>query len=88
VVDELQAACNRGKSRISAFIKYNRQVEGWFKGELLKIAADLERRNLIESFHPDLALNPKKGKSNFDLAYQLPRGPRVWIELKHWYLGR
>ncbi len=88
VVEALGKSCHRGKSRIQSFIKYNRQVEGWFKGELLKIAADLEKNGNILQFYPDLCIDSSTSKRNIDLVYDLEGGARVWIELKHWYLGK
>jgi len=88
LVDELKKHCYRGKSRIQAFIKYNRQVEGWFKGELLKIAADLQNKSVVTEFHPDFRIAPNRGKQNIDLYFKLGGKSVVWIELKHWYLGR
>lgn len=71
-----------------AFTEYNRQVEGWFKGELLKICHDMESSGEVINFFPDRKTAPTLNKKNADLYFELPKGLRVWIELKHWHIRR
>lgn len=88
LVEQLKKRCEVGSGRIAAFIRYSRQVEGWFKGELLEIAANLEDEGLVREFHPDYRMDVAAGKQNIDLHFILKDGKPVWIELKHWFLGR
>ena len=87
LVAELDRHCERGLDRINAFVRFNRQVEGWFKGELLMIAADMVRNGLVADFTPDCRMG-SASKVNIDLRFMLTNGRAVWIELKHWYIGR
>lgn len=84
----LECAQERGQRRIAAFNKYSRQVEGWFKGELLTIALEMEETGEIAKFTPDCRIDPLRGKQNIDLHFALDKKRQVWIELKHWYIGR
>lgn len=88
VTNELIECCRRGEERIAAFINYNRQVEGWFKGELLTIGMRLEKTGQILALKPDERIDRTLGKHNVDLCFITSKDARVWIELKHWYLGK
>jgi hypothetical protein len=88
VVEQLKSHCHAGTERINAFIRWNRQVEGWFKGELLTIAAKLIDIGAVKEFRPDCRIDTNNGKQNIDLYFVTDLGEPVWIELKHWYLGR
>src|SRR5262249_50728771 len=68
--------------------RWNRQVEGWFKGELLKISANMADNGEVKEFRPDCRINNGGGKQNIDLYFDTDFGESVWIELKHWFLGR
>lgn len=88
LVRRLGAECENGMERIQAFTRYSRQVEGWFKGELLRIAAEMEDGGQVAEFQPDCRFDPASSKRNIDLRFTLASGSSIWIELKHWYLGR
>ena len=87
LVERLRRRCERGSSRINAFVKYSRQMEGWFKGEILAIASDMERKGQVQRFAPDRRFDPAASKRNIDLYFEIESSTQIWIELKHWYIG-
>jgi hypothetical protein len=88
VVEDLRRKCDAGLERIEAFVRWHRQVEGWFKGELLTTAAQMLDNGEVQEFRPDCRTDKAAGKKNIDLHFTLGTGNPVWIELKHWYLGK
>jgi hypothetical protein len=88
VAGDLRRKCDTGLERIDAFIRCRRQVEGWFKGELLTIAAQMLDDGKVREFRPDCRTDKTLGKNNIDLHFITGDGEPVWIELKHWYLGK
>jgi hypothetical protein len=88
LVEELKSHCAAGIERIRAFTRWSRQVEGWFKGELLMIAAEMVDKGQVREFRPDCRIDTTAGKQNIDLYFVPDFGTPVWIELKHWYLGK
>ena len=51
VVEDLRRKCDAGLERINAFVRWHRQVEGWFKGELLTTAAQMLDNGEVREFH-------------------------------------
>jgi hypothetical protein len=70
-------------ARIRAFISTQRQVEGWFKGELLFLFQSLQEENHIEMWQPEWPTNDNR---RIDFYLLLEDGP-LYIELKSFYHG-
>ncbi len=87
LVDQLRVRCEAGIDRIKAFVRFNRQVEGWFKGELLNIGAHMLDTGQAREFRPDYGM-AAMGRQNIDLYFVPNFRTPIWIELKHWYVGR
>lgn len=70
--------------RLGSFHRHEFQAESWFKGELIYA---------LERGAPQLGIQRldrevKIELGRIDVAVHLASGPTVWIELKHWHMGR
>lgn len=72
--------------RVAAFSDGGRQVEGWFKGEMIYLLGDARRRGLVDDFKSEAAL-PDQGRKRVD--YRLHHGGRtMYLEVKTLFHGR
>jgi len=67
------------------FAESERQVEGWFKGELIYLFSSLKAGGLLSSWEPE-ALVPGLGKKKTDFKVTLDDG-LVYVEIKALYHG-
>lgn len=68
------------------FADRERQVEGWFKGELIYLFSSLKARGLLTSWEPE-ALVPGLGKKKTDFRLILDDG-LAYLEIKALYHGQ
>ena len=71
------------EDRFDCFIRYEFQVEGWLKGELITVLDKMQKKREIVGFDREVTC---VGKKRIDLAVDREDG-RIWIELKHWLIG-
>jgi len=72
--------------KIEAFTHAQRQVEGWFKGELIYLFADLLGAERLSAWEPEAVLTPgDKKKCDFILNVL---DSRVFLEVKALYHGK
>lgn len=72
--------------KVEAFTHAQRQVEGWFKGELIYLFADLLGTQRISAWEPEAILAPgDKKKCDFNLDIL---DSRVFLEVKALYHGQ
>jgi hypothetical protein len=77
----------RSEQQLRCFHKYESQVEGWFKGELLFFLDREKRKGRLHDFQPEMKLDlGGKRKRKIDIWIQFDNsGSRIsWVELKHW----
>lgn len=67
------------------FTNAERQVEGWFKGELLYLFTELKKDGILESWEPE-AVFPNLGKKKSDFKVTIDGEP-IYLELKTLYHG-
>lgn len=72
-------------ARVRAFLHSERQVEGWFKGELLLFLQSLEKQKKIDQWKPEYRTQ-EIGNRRIDFYIRLDDGP-LHIELKSFYHG-
>ena len=90
-VDSLFAAIDRhflapeALARVRLFSRYARQVEGWFKGELLHIFSNLEGAGEIEDWASEVRIAPES-RQRSDFRVRRADG-LLWIEVKTLFHG-
>lgn len=77
--------------RVAAFSDVGRQVEGWFKGEIIYLLADARSRGLIDDFKSEAALSDQGGsgwgKKRVDFRIE-HGGQTIYVEVKTLFHGR
>jgi len=71
---------------IQRFTSSERQIEGWFKGELIYLFTSLQGKGELEGWEPEV-LVPRLGKKKVDFRVELDNG-FAWLELKSLYHGQ
>ena len=71
---------------IQRFTSSERQIEGWFKGELIYLFTSLQGKGELEGWEPEV-LVPGLGKKRVDFRVKLDNG-FVWLEFKSLYHGQ
>ena len=72
-------------ARVRAFRYAERQVEGWFKGELLWLFKSLQEAKLIDSWRSEYHASQTNDR-RVDFFIELADGP-LYLELKAFYHG-
>lgn len=88
LVDEFRTYLDSKKEQLKAFSKYEVQVEGWLKGELLTFL-DKEVGGIIVNFEKEVKIPNSTKRKKIDLRLTLSKNENndTWIELKHWHIG-
>jgi hypothetical protein len=76
-------------ARVRAFLDAERQVEGWFKGELLWLLKSWKDDRLIDNWKSEyraFQTNDKRHYRRMDFFIELADGP-LYLELKTFYHG-
>jgi hypothetical protein len=74
----------RSEQQLKSFHKYESQVEGWFKGELLCFLDREKRTGRLHDFGREKSGDDESGKRT-DIVLQFDKSsPISWVELKHW----
>lgn len=76
------------EQRLRCFHRYEVQVEGWLKGELLYFLHEEKGAGRIMHFDREVSVGPTRKK--VDLKIEIPTDSgtlEAWIELKHWLIG-
>lgn len=73
-------------ARVCVFVNEERQVEGWFKGELLLLFNRLRNEGLIGEWQSEYKPNDSS-QSRVDFFIHLDDGP-LYLELKAFYHGK
>jgi len=78
------------EQQLRCFHKYELQVEGWFKGEMLCFLDQEKQAGRLPDFKLEKKLyvhvGDKRKRISVDIALQFESGSR-WVELKHWHIG-
>jgi hypothetical protein len=72
--------------RVAAFSNVGRQVEGWFKAEMIYLLADAKGYGLIDDFKSEAVL-PDQGRRRVDFRVQ-HAGRTIYLELKTLFHGK
>jgi len=72
-------------TRVELFSRYARNVEGWFKGELLYLFHNLEEDGFIGEWGSEVRVAVDQ-KQRFDFKVEVVNGPLI-IELKTLFHG-
>ena len=70
---------------IKRFTSSARQIEGWFKSELIYLFTSLQGKGELEGWEPEV-LVPGHGKKKVDFRVKLDSG-FAWLEIKSLYHG-
>lgn len=73
---------------LNCFCKYEVQLEGWLKGELLCFLDNEKDAGRIAHFNREVSVG--MGRKKVDLKVKMLTslgGLEVWVELKHWLIG-
>ncbi len=73
-------------TRVRAFLEGERQVEGWFKGELLLLLKTLRKENCFAIWQSEFR-TPEIGNKRIDFFVDLADG-QLYLELKAFYQGK
>lgn len=71
-------------ARLKIFNVQGIQVEGWMKGEMLYVFAQLKDRGIIEKYDREVCIK-QKSRKKCDLQITM-ESKKYWIELKNWVL--
>ncbi|MGD9537342.1 MAG: hypothetical protein AB7P52_05685 [Alphaproteobacteria bacterium] len=74
------------KEKFECFSKHGRQLEGWFKGELIVYLEKMKINNKIESFSTEYNIENIESSGKVDFGVQIYKGNKLFkalIELKH-----
>ena len=76
----------RSEQQLRCFHKYESQVEGWFKGELLYFLEQEKLAGRLRNFERErkVYVDEKRKQVDVVLQFDKPDSSRVWVELKHW----
>lgn len=77
------------EAQLKCFYRYETQVEGWFKGELLHYLDSQKQAGLVHDFRREANV-PELGRAKVDFALTTAGSSSegtCWIELKHWHIG-
>ena len=72
--------------RVRSFLNSQRQVEGWFKGELILFLSTLHQQNELTGWRSEYR-TPEIGERRIDFQVLLDDGP-LYFEIKSFYHGR
>jgi hypothetical protein len=90
IADNFKTVLDSHQHHLKSFCAYGIQAEGWFKGELLTFLDSWKARREIANFDREVNLaidQRKKVDFRIDLSIGGQTIP-LWIELKHWLIGR
>jgi len=87
LVDRLKVRLQAREDALRCFCDQAVQVESWFKGEILVFLKEEMTNGRIQNFDREVKMDPL-GKKKVDFSVRFPAIPPVWIELKHWFIGR
>lgn len=77
----------KSERQLGCFHKYESQVEGWFKGELLCFLDHEKLEGRLLNFEREKLAYILGKRKSVDIALQFDKSgsrPLSWIELKHW----
>ncbi len=80
----------KSERQLGCFHKYESQVEGWFKGELLCFLDQEKLTGCLPDFEREKLAYVLGKRKSVDIALQFDKSgsrPLSWIELKHWHIG-
>jgi len=81
---------NSRGDQLKAFYRYQSQLEGWLKGELLWFLDREKTDGRLSNFEREVLLPRRHSKQRFDFKLAFRTGEvqkTAWIELKHWLIG-
>jgi len=83
LVSRLAEYLRRSEQQLRCFHKYESQVEGWFKGELICFLEQERLAGHLSDFKPERLVGI--GKTKIDIVLHFNNDmPIQWVELKHW----
>ena len=78
----------RSEQQLQCFHKYESQVEGWFKGELICFLDQEKLAGRLAGFERERESNVGDKNMKVDIALQFDKLGISWVELKHWHIGK
>ncbi len=83
LVSKLAEYLRRSEQQLRCFHKYESQVEGWFKGELLCFLDRENRTGRLHNFEREKS-GDDESRERTDIVLQFDKlSPISWVELKH-----
>jgi hypothetical protein len=90
LVSRLAEHLKKSEDQLRCFHKYESQVEGWFKGELLCFLDKEKLSGRLPGFEREKKIYVNNKRVSVDVVLQFDKSDSshpVWIELKHWHIG-
>ncbi|MGA9350543.1 MAG: hypothetical protein WBW48_17320 [Anaerolineae bacterium] len=90
LVSRLAEYLKMSEQQLWCFHKYESQVEGWFKGEMLCFLEQEKLASRLPDFEREKLVHVGDKRMNVDVVLQLDKSgstPLSWVELKHWHIG-
>jgi hypothetical protein len=89
LIDRFKVHLQAREDALRCFCDRASQVEGWFKGEMFvflqkEMANNHER--IVQNFDREVKIDGKR--VDFSVRFDSHSSAPVWIELKHWLIGR
>src|SRR5438874_33475 len=77
------------ETQFRLFHKYQSQLEGWFKAELLCWLDSEQAAGRLADVAREVKVQINGGRKSVDLRFTQVQGlpELVWLELKHWHIG-
>lgn len=87
MVSRFRTVLDAHNSHLKCFYNSESQVEGWLKGELIFFLDGEKTSERLANFEKEAPCG--FGRKKIDLCLQLTIAETpVWIELKHWHIGK
>ncbi len=90
LTDRLRQHLESRSEQLRTFYKYESQLEGWMKGEILWFLDRETVNGRLANFDREVLMPQRKSRKRIDLRliFYTVEGPATyWIEMKHWLIG-
>ncbi|MBI2587111.1 MAG: hypothetical protein HYW28_14760 [Rhodospirillales bacterium] len=90
LITNLSAYLKRREVQLKAFYKFESQLEGWLKGELITFLDHERLDHRIYDFEREARIPESRKRVDFRIDFAEGNGIKntAWIELKHWHIGK